>query len=394
MVFPLAGFVSGKLVGAVNMSSSSKRTKRKSGGGSPGPGTVSKEDFDAIQLSHAGLETQIHGLRAELAGLQQTTETLLGQRAVDAEVIEKLKKDNANLQEVNAQLLARLRQPPPAPTAPPQQQQQPSSAAAQHGPSGGLQSSAEQRIEQLLRAANACKVVVFPRGTATTADEVCTKLQTAASLPAYATSGAVQAGSVWIVSLVSRTFALQVLTRWYSFYQLTRWGVDQALTRAQLAERATLKPRFMELKAAGAFPRWHGSAIFVRMQHGVRPADQWNPQMALPPRPRGPPPATTPPGATTYAAAAAAASPSGPAPATAATAPVTRAAGARPTGARGTTAPATPRGDPGEASTSTARPGAPAPAAPEAPFPGPPDAPGGPPAQVPVPPAADAPMSG
>ena len=178
-----------------------------------------------------------------------------------------------------------------------------------------------ERVEELLRAANACKVVVFTRGATTTSRDVCFKLRTAAGLPDHATAGALKAGSVWIVSLTTRHFTIEVLKQWYGFSQLTRWGLDQALTKMQLAERATRKPEFMGLKAAGAFPRWHGSDIFIRMTTGVRPAAQWNVEPRLPPRQRGPPPA---------AAAAGAAAPTThpsqppPAPAAAAAPPTTR----------------------------------------------------------------------
>ena len=96
------------------------------------------------------------------------------------------------------------------------------------------------------------------------------------------------------VMLISRTFTLTALQRWYAFKQLSGWGLDQALTKQQQDERSTLKPRFLELKTAGAFPRWHGSEIFVRVQAGVRPATQWNPAQCVPPRPRANPAATAP----------------------------------------------------------------------------------------------------
>jgi hypothetical protein len=251
---------------------------------------VSKDDFDALQISHAALEAQLACFGPKLQPSNRVLTPSSGSVQRMRRSLTSSKRTTPTCMRLTLSFLtdyANQRPPLLHLRSGNRLVQQRSHPAAVPSP------SAEQRIEQLLRAANACKVVVFPRGAITTAAEVCTKLQTAASLPAYATSGAVQAGSVWIVSLVSRTFALQVLTRWYSFYQLTRWGVDQALTHTQLAERATNKPRFMELKAARAFPRWHGSEIYVRMKQGVRPASQWNPQMALDPRPAsgGPPPA-------------------------------------------------------------------------------------------------------
>ena len=208
--------------------------------------------MEAVTKRNEDLTQQNAGLTAEIA--------------VSRGVIVQLRQREATLQ---AELEKLRERPPPGATAPPRPE--------------------SERIEQLHRAANACKVVVFTRGAAATSADICSKLRAAADLTDYATAGAFKAGSVWIVSLINRHFTIEVLKKWYAFFQLTRWGLDQALTKMQLAERATRKPRFMELKAAHAFPRWHGSDIFVRMTTGFRPEAQWNVELRLPPRQRGAP---------------------------------------------------------------------------------------------------------
>lgn len=280
------------------MTNSGKRKKPTSSGGGAGPPMVDKQQFDDLLVETAAMRSEVEKLRSELDDLKQQGAAQAARSLVDKELITQLQGDNDKLKEVNKQLLDRLNQ------------QRGSSTSATAGP----MPEGSARVEQLLRAANACKVVLFTKGSATSAADVCAKLRAAASLPDYATVEAFLAGSVWIVRLHNRSFTLEVLKKWHSLRQLTGWGVDQALTKTQLAERASLKARFMELKAARALPRWHGSEIFVRMEGlGVRPAAQWLPSKAVPPRPRGPPTAPPP-------SAAAAAATAAPAPGVAATA--------------------------------------------------------------------------
>ena len=255
----------------------SKRQKpTSSSGGSQQAASISKDAYDDLLISNATLKAQMETLQEQVRVLTESfTEQLERAKAelvVAKEVITQLQKEKAELDAKVTE--ARRQRPVPAPSAAP-------------GPES-------DRVERLMRAANDCKVIVFTRGAQTTSTEVSAKLRAAAGLPDYAVAEAFKAGSVWFVKLISRTFTLTALQRWYAFKQLSGWGLDQALTKQQQDERSTLKPRFLELKTAGAFPRWHGSEIFVRVQAGVRPATQWNPAQCVPPRPRANPAATAP----------------------------------------------------------------------------------------------------
>ena len=273
------------------------KKKAKSGheGDSPSQ-DASPMDIDDLLIELAAMRSRQDTLEKNMEAVTQQHQAVTAELTVARAVIVQLKQREARLE---AELEKLRASPPSGATAPPRPE--------------------SERVEELLRAANACKVVVFTRGATTTSRDVCFKLRTAAGLPDHATAGAFKAGSVWIVSLTTRHFTIEVLKQWYGFSQLTRWGLDQALTKMQLAERATRKPEFMGLKAAGAFPRWHGSDIFIRMTTGVRPAAQWNVQLRLPPRQRGPPPAAAAAGA-----AAPTTHPSQPFPAAAAAPPTTR----------------------------------------------------------------------
>jgi len=249
---------------------------------------ASQMDIDDLLIELGAMRSRMDTMEKNMEAVTKQNEAVTAELAVPRAVIVQMKQREAHLEAELEKLRAR---PPSGATAPPRPE--------------------SERVEELLRAANACKVIVFTRGAAAASGDVCFKLRAAAGLPDHATAGAFKAGSVWIVSLINRHFTIEVLKKWYAFSQLTRWGLDQALTKMQLAERTTRKPHFMQLKAAGAFPRWHGSDIFVRMTTGVRPAAQWNVELRLPPRQRGPPPAaaaapTNPPRQPPTAAAAAA----------------------------------------------------------------------------------------
>jgi hypothetical protein len=338
-----------------------KKAKRTtSGGGSPPP--VSRDEVDSLMLQLAAFEARVDSLQKQVDALTKEKDAVTQERdhlrarlQVSEQVIAQLRHDKGAVDAENTELRAR-----PA------------------GAGAGAPMPESDKVEQLLRAANTCKVVVFPRGASTTSEAVCFQLRAAAGLPDYATAGAFKAGSVWIVSMINRKFTIDVLKSWYSFSQLTRWGLDQALTKKQLAERAANKGRFQELKAAGAFPRWHGSDIFVRLQAGVRPAAQWDPQLRVPPRPRAAGAGTGVAGAAAPAAAAAGgggrtangAATGGRPPASAAAAPPTAAASPTgPTSETPSSAAAPTRGS-NFASTSTDH----------GPFPGPPQSGGVPPA--------------
>ena len=266
-----------------------KRQKpTSSSGGSQQAASISKDAYDDLLVSNATHKAQIETLQEQVRVLTESfTEQLERAKAelvVAKEVVKQLQKEKAELDAKVTE--ARRQRPVPAPSAAPVPD--------------------SDRVERLMRAANDCKVVVFTRGAPTTSTEVCAKLRAAAGLPDYAVAEAFKAGSVWFVKLISRTFTLTALQRWYAFKQLSGWGLDQALTKQQQDERSALKPRFLELKTVGAFPRWHGSEIFVRVQAGVRPATQWNPAQCVPPRPRANPAAAAPGAAATAPGAAAA----------------------------------------------------------------------------------------
>lgn len=321
-----------------------KRQKpTSSSGGTQQAASISKEAYDDILLSNATHKAQIETLQEQVRELTESfteqIERTKAELAVAKEVIKQLQKEKA---ELDAKVTEAQRQRPvPAPSAAPFPE--------------------SDRVERLMRAANDCKVVVFTRGASTTSTEVCAKLRAAAGLPDYATAEAFKAGSVWFVKLISRTFTLTALQRWYAFKQLSGWGLDQALTKKQQDERSALKPRFLELKTAGAFPRWHGSEIFVRVQAGVRPATQWNPAQCVPPRPRANPAAAAPGAAATAPGAAAAPTAAGPRP-TAPTGvrnPSPARAGVSPAAAPGSSAAAGPSAATAAAGTAGAGPAAP-----------------------------------
>ena len=305
-----------------------KRKQSNSGGGRDTEAGKQIEDLIKQNESHtleaATLRSSLERLQRQLDESQQEN---AARNLVTQDLIKQLHSDNARLQEENKQLLAQIHKQQSSGT--------PSGATAGPMPDGSA------RLEQLLRKTNSTKLVVFTKGAVTSAAEVCDKVRDAASLPAHATVEAFKAGSVWIVKMHNRSFTLEALKKWFALRQLTGWGLDEALTKTQLAERASRKPRFLELKAAGAFPRWHGSEIYVRMQGlGVVPAAQWLPSRAVPPRPRGSTGAATPGAAATAAAAAPAAAGVGTSTAAAATAAPTAGAGSSsaPAGAPGASA--------------------------------------------------------
>ena len=234
----------------------SKRQKpTSSSGGSQQAASISKDAYDDLLISNATHKAQIETLQEQVRVLTESfTEQLERAKAelvVAKEVITQLQKEKAELDAKVTE--ARRQRPVPAPSAAPVPE--------------------SDRVERLMRAANDCKVVVFTRGAQTTSTEVCANLRAAAGLPDYAVAEAFKAGSVWFVKLISRTFTLTALQRWYAFKQLSGWGLDQALTKQQQDERSTLKPRFLELKTAGAFPRWHGSEmVYDRPRSGTQPS--------------------------------------------------------------------------------------------------------------------------
>ena len=172
----------------------------------------------------------------------------------------------------------------------------------------------QQQLERSQRDSNQYKVILFTKGQAADAQIIRAKFVGIFGLASKDMLQVFPAKTVWIIRFATAQLARDVLRAWYTLFRATGWGLDQALTRQQLRERALLRPQFQELKQAGAHPIWRGSELYVRTRFGVRPAAQWSPEAALPPRrshAAGPgaaaPPAAGRPQAPSTAAAATAA---------------------------------------------------------------------------------------
>ena len=143
--------------------------------------------------------------------------------------------------------------------------------------------------EQLRRRLNRTKVVIFPRNTEPTEAQVRLIVEVAAHLPSHSITGArrvslKQGGCLWVVQLSDCESTRKTLQAYYSVQQLSMdffqdpkgWGLDQALTPQQLQQRKAESATFQQLKAAGAFPRYHGADIYVVCIDGLVPANQWD----------------------------------------------------------------------------------------------------------------------
>lgn len=181
------------------------------------------------------------------------------------------------------------------------------SATGRAGPSGNPQQHQEQQpppesrqqqrsrgstldeAEQLRRRLNRNEVVIFPRDTEPTEAQVRLLIETAAQITAHSITSVrnvkmKQGGSLWLVQFADWESTRKTLQAYYSLQQLSMdyyqdakgWGVDQALTPQQLQQRKAEAETFKQLKAAGAFPRYHGADIFVVCTDGLVPASSWD----------------------------------------------------------------------------------------------------------------------
>jgi len=104
-------------------------------------------------------------------------------------------------------------------------------------------------------------------------------------LPLHSVIDVYQSGPCQVVILDTMESALKVLKAQGRLYKTTQWRADRSLTKKQRAARAAQSPEFLRLREAGAYPRFHGTNLMVRMTTGVKPATQWDPSLKLPPRP-------------------------------------------------------------------------------------------------------------
>jgi len=220
----------------------------------------------------------------------------------------------------------------------------------------GASEPVHMQLERAQRDANRYKVVIFPKGRSVNAQQIRAQLMAVYGLPTKDVLQVFPVKTLWIVRLATPQQTLDLLHSWYSLYKATGWGMDQALTRQQLQERALIKDQFKELKAAGGRPCWRGSELYVRMRTGVKPAAEWDPTQALPARQAATThaaPAAGPRGTAAAAPAATAAAGEGPATAGAETPAVTQPGG--PQSATAATVPAA--AAPASAAATTAAPG-------------------------------------
>lgn len=160
----------------------------------------------------------------------------------------------------------------------------------------------EEENEKLRRSMNRTKLCLKDIPAATSNEEVKAKiLELSDGLPAHGLVEVYTSGPSRIAVFTTVPNAVKALKAQGKLYKAKKWRMDRALTRQQRQARAAQGDRYLQLKEQGAFPRFHGTTLMVKMTTGIKPATDWDPALKLPPRPanrtNGQPP--------TYAAAAA-----------------------------------------------------------------------------------------
>lgn len=217
-------------------------------------------------VTNTDLATQLAQLSQQFADFRQQMSTEL----------EQLRGENRQLQDRNQQMQDRNQQ----------LQDQIEQLMGELNATKQKLEEATAQNEEFRKRANSTKVSVKGVSEATTKDEVKTQvLAVTEGLPAHAILDVYQSGPCRIVVLNTLASAIQVLKAQNKLYRATQWRMDRCLTKKQREARAALGPRYLELKQAGAYPRFHGTALMVRMTSGVKPEAEWNPALKLPPRP-------------------------------------------------------------------------------------------------------------
>lgn len=302
-----------------------KRGASTGGNGAVPPASKASKPTKDLADDVAMLRARLEDAEARVQQLESRSQDLLARDEVSRELIAALRARNQTLEascKVSEETVKALQ-------ALCDQLRAEAAAAASPTPGGAAPApsteAVQQQLERSQRDSNQYKVVLFPKGRAADAQSIRAKMVGLFGLPSKDILQVFPAKTVWIIRFATAQMARDVLRGWYTLFRATGWGLDQALTRQQLQERALLRPQFQELKQAGAHPIWRGSELYVRTRFGIRPAAQWSPASALPPR-RSPaagpgaaaPPAAASPQAPTAAAAASAAAAAAPAPAAAA----------------------------------------------------------------------------
>lgn len=139
--------------------------------------------------------------------------------------------------------------------------------------------------EKLHQARNRNRVSIKGVPAGTTAEAVKAKVvEVSDGLLPSSVLDVYQSGPCHIVVFDTLGSAIKALKAQNKLYKACQWRTDRALTKLQRQQRAAQGQQYLELREAGAFPRFHGTTLMVRMTTGVKPASEWNPQLKLPPR--------------------------------------------------------------------------------------------------------------
>jgi len=177
-----------------------------------------------------------------------------------------LEKENANLRALNTSLTAKL---------------------AQMREKLG---QAEDGQEKLRRKLNATRLCVKGAAPGTNPDEIKAKITEVAGLRDHAIVEVYSSGPTFIVVFAVLADCIRALKAQNMIWQASgkQWRLDRSLTKQQREARAAMGPRYLELKAQGAFPRWHGTELMVRTRQGIVPEQDWRQEdrVVLPPPPQ------------------------------------------------------------------------------------------------------------
>jgi len=147
----------------------------------------------------------------------------------------------------------------------------------------------EAENEKLRQAANRNRLVIKGVPADISNEAVKAKvLEVTEGLPQHSVLDIYQSGPCRIVVLDTLISAIRVLKAQSRLWRDTQWRMDRSLTKKQREARGAQTERFKALRQAGAFPRFHGTTLMVRMTSGVKPEAEWDPALKLPPRPAAP----------------------------------------------------------------------------------------------------------
>jgi len=147
----------------------------------------------------------------------------------------------------------------------------------------------EAENEKLRQAANRNRLVIKGVPADISNEAVKAKvLEVTEGLPQHSVPDIYQSGPCRIVVLDTLINAIRVLKAQSRLWRDTQWRMDRSLTKKQRETRGAQTERFKALRQAGAFPRFHGTTLMVRMTSGVKPEAEWDPALRLPPRPAAP----------------------------------------------------------------------------------------------------------